>query len=500
MKFRFFKFIDDTSGVYRGGIAVQCDYLGNQISDTSVWISAMTGTTSVQWPHGAKPGYIALCLESTLHEQFSSVYATAAFWQGKCIDNSCDEADSSILVDPSTPLLDGNVRVDGQVNEELTGVTITWTDLNEPPEIDGLPEGLQVDSQPESLVISGTPEVDGVFLAVITGITSENECDFAKKITFVIEPCGLEESNFILEDPPQAEEFEPWSYEIQFVDIEDIEVIGLPDEVVAAIDYENGTILLESEELPATSSHQISISGTTTENGCPINVEFLLKILPCDSSGSRINDVTNPIFTIDEARGFQVTGQGITNLTAVNLPDWMSLEVSVDENGFVLAAIGGTPSLEDCPDFFQIEGSQRKYLDVELSAETIPNECLIRKKIRFQIIGCCPLTTAYQTLGASFSWNPFLPNQPSSWNESSGTSQLIDHFNVTNISVSGAPPTAVIYIDDPMSGWPNSIVVSNGGSNTPGSYFVTVRGEVASGAYEGCIVEFSYTLVVLEES
>jgi hypothetical protein len=499
MKFRFFKFISDASA-YRSANAVQCDYLGNQISDTPVWISAMTGTTSVQWPHGAKPGYIALCLASTLHEQFSGVYATAAFWQGECIDNSCDEVDSDILIDPSIPLLDGNFRINGQVNEELTEATITWTDLNEPPEVDGLPEGLQVDSQPESLVISGTPETDGVFLATIIGITSENSCNFAKTITFVIEPCNVAESEFILEDPPEANESEPWTYEIQFVDIEDIEVIGLPDEVVATIDYEEGTILLESEELPATSSHHVVVSGTTTENGCPIDVEFLLNILPCDSSGSRIDDVTNPIFTIDETRSFQVTGQGIANLTAVDLPDWMSLEVSIDEDGFVFAWIGGAPSIEDCQDFFQIEGLTRKYLDIELRAETITNECLIRKKIRFQIIGCCPLPTDYQTLGASFSWNPFLPNQPSSWTEYSGISQLIDHSNVTNISVSGAPPNSIIYIDDPLSGWPNSIIVSNGGSNTPGSYLVTVRGQVASGAYEGCIVEFPYTLVVLEES
>jgi len=111
----------------------------------------------------------------------------------------------------------------------------------------------------------------------------------------------------------------------------------------------------------------------------------------------------------------------------------------------------------------------------------------------------CPDPTDYEELAAEFDWNPILmPGQPYNWSQSGGISHVIDFDNVSDISVSGVPTNASVLIGTDEA-FPDSVVIQWNGTNTPGTYDVSITGEVASGDHEGCPIEFVYEFEVTDD-
>jgi hypothetical protein len=112
---------------------------------------------------------------------------------------------------------------------------------------------------------------------------------------------------------------------------------------------------------------------------------------------------------------------------------------------------------------------------------------------------CCPSPTDYEELAAEFDWNPILmPGQPYNWSQSGGISHVIDFDNVSDISVSGVPTNANVLIGTDEA-YPDSVVIQWNGTNTPGTYDVSITGEVASGEHSGCPIEFVYEFEVTDD-
>jgi hypothetical protein len=91
-----------------------------------------------------------------------------------------------------------------------------------------------------------------------------------------------------------------------------------------------------------------------------------------------------------------------------------------------------------------------------------------------------------------------MPGQPYNWSQSGGISHVIDFDNVSDISVSGVPTNASVLIGTDEA-FPDSVVIQWNGTNTPGTYDVSITGEVASGDHEGCPIEFVYEFEVTDD-
>jgi hypothetical protein len=505
--FKFYKFVENFR--LSGTLARECNYLGEVYDPES---TARRINSGFNRPIGAPAGYFGLCYRGT-------------FYWGPCPDLSCDEADSAINVGSG---------MSGTVNEAYE-YEITVVDLLDPPTITGLPDGLTAtveqtldefdDPIPNAwtVTITGTPVEEGESTVIVSGKSKENECPMAAGFNLLVNPCDVADSVIDLGEIPEATQFEEWSHEITFTDVEDIEITRLPEEITATIGA--GTITLESEELPATSVYQITISGTTTENGCPISVTFSLPILPCDSEGSYIqagegdynawrwrmqrNAVDCCLGTFHQST---IYGHYVEGITASGLPSWLELEtINEDETGSLVRISGIAPTAEDCeidPSAFdggtQFFDLYKWYWDVELTGSTLPNGCEIKTTIRIWLEhSCgetddCPDPTDYGTLGASIGWNAimtaFLDEGVLVWTQGgSNISGLMDASNVTDITVSGNPPGSYLVLDDLAYD-----IVLYPGAGALGTYVTTVSGKVASGTHEGCDVEFTFTVVVNE--
>jgi hypothetical protein len=503
--FKFYKFVEDFRP--SGTLARECNYLGEIYDPTSTARRIKAGFNR---PAGARADYFGLCYRGT-------------FYWGKCPDLSCDEADSVINLG-SPP--------EATVNEVYEH-TITVVDLLNAPTITGLPVGLTATITPTldesddpipnawTITITGTPTTAGEFTIIVSGTTLENECAIAAGFNLLVNPCDVADSVIDLGEIPEATQFEEWEHEITFTDVEDIEITGLPAEITATIGA--GTITLESEELPATSVYQITISGTTTENACPISVTFSLPILPCDSEGSYIqagegdynawrwrmqrNAADCCLGTFHQST---IYGHYVEGITASGLPSWLELEtINEDETGSRVRISGIAPTAEDCeidPSAFdggtQFFDQNKWYWDVQLTGSTLPNGCEITTTIRIWLEHTCgdgcPDPTDYGTLGASIGWNAimsaFLDGGVLVWTQGgSNISGLMDASNVTDITVSGNPPGSFLILDDLAYD-----IVLSPGTESLGTYVTTVSGKVASGTHEGCDVEFTFTVVVDE--
>jgi hypothetical protein len=491
-KLEFFKFVEDFRPA--GTLAKRCDRSGTIYEPTSAAIRI-----GHKWnkPAGANADYYGLCWNTGSRWEFL---------QGPCPDLSCDEADSVITI--GTP-------PEATVNEVYEH-EIVVIDFADEPTITGLPDGLTAtidatDTDEWTITITGTPTTEGEFTVIVSGTTLENDCPIAAGFNLLVNPCDVVDSTIDLGEIPEATQFEEWDHEITFTDVEDVEITGLPEEITATIGA--GTITLESDELPATGTYQITIRGTTTENGCPIEVEFALNILPCDSAGSAIIG-TSAAWEYTASGACYVGQFGVrqlliidaTDATVTGLPDWLEYEV-IPQGDSLLLLISGTPPTGTCSipagtlDGWTLYGdTDYYYRDVEVSATTLENECAIKKTFRLFLIGAgatCPSPTDYGTLGASFEFADYLPGQPFPWSISagSGISGTVEWTNVEDISVSGNPSGSPVFIGEPDAP-PNTVSVVYDNPTVEGSYNVVITGKVASGTHEGCTITFSYTLVV----
>ena len=475
-KLEFFKFVEDFRPA--GTLARRCDRSGTIYEPTSAAIRI-----NHQWnkPAGANADYYGLC------------YNTGSRWeflQGPCPDLSCDEAASTI--DLGTP-------PEATVNEVYEH-EIVVTDFASEPTITGLPDGLTADitstgDDEWTITITGTPTTEGEFTVIVSGTTLENDCPIAAGFNLLVNPCDVGTSEIVIGELPEATEFEEYDHEITFTDVDDIEIVGLPDEIEATIGA--GTITLHSDELPAEGVWQVTITGTTPENSCPIQVEFTINIGPCDAGNAAILTVSNSNFAIGEFGLMFFTAIDAENMTASELPDWLTFE-QVDATG-TIGRVYGTPPEDVCDDV-TILPSGRAVIYIELQAESIPNGCTVRKRQIIFLNDCnyeCPGPTDYEALGASFDWNPVLqPGQPHNWTTGGGLSHIVDWDNVTDISVSGEPAGAIVSIGP--GGYPSSVVIE-AGTQAAGTYVVTITGTVESGEHEGCEITFTYTFQVEED-
>jgi hypothetical protein len=496
-KLEFFKFVED----YRpaGTLARRCDRSGTIYEPTSAAIRI-----NHQWnkPAGANADYYGLC------------YNTGSRWeflQGPCPDLSCDEAASAI--DLGTP-------PEATVNEVYEHEIIV-TDFAGEPTITGLPDGLTADitstgDDEWTITITGTPTTEGEFTIIVSGTTLENDCPIAAGFNLLVNPCDVGTSEIVIGELPEATEFEEYDHEITFTDVDDIEILGLPPEIGATIG--SGTITLHSDELPAESVWQVTIRGTTPENGCPIEVQFTINIGPCDASGSYYSTPSQSQLTwyiranaVDCCLGqfnlVTIFASQIENVTASGLPAWLELTTASETESGALVQIQGTPLTDECAvdeDVYdggtQLGTTNLWYWDVELTGDSMPNGCTVKTTVRVWLnVSCdtCPDPTDYEALGASFDWNPVLqPGQPHNWTTGGGLSHIVDWDNVTDISVSGEPAGAIVSIGP--GGYPSSVVIE-AGTQAAGTYVVTITGTVESGEHEGCEITFTYTFQVEED-
>jgi hypothetical protein len=485
-RFRFFKFTQ-VADRYRHALAVPCDYLGNPTPPdaSEVLIGAMDFDAYTHWPHGAPIGYIALCRDwivTNTPEDLPQVLA-ASFWQGACVDISCDKVDSDILF---TGFAFGYSYAQGTVNEEIAEVTITWVDLSDPPTVSELPEGLSIEFDTDQAIISGTPTVTGQSSVFVTGITEENECELTKILIIKIDPCNLAGSAFEVGELPIAEQFEPWEHEITYTDITDIEIEGLPDEITETIDA--GIITLESEELPATTTYNIIIRGTTTENGCPISVEFPLNILPCESSEANILTLaTNLLFLPQRI----ASSYGLSELTCeTELPEWLEFYTEEGTGGTIHGGITWG-AIADC-----VPSS----IDLKLVGTTELNGCTIKKPITITISCGCPAPTNYSSLGASIAK---IHNEPRQFSKA-GSFGNIARFMCTNCDFAGATATGLPAGLDLISGtgtWIDSnlwFVGTPAASVANGTYIIRLETTVNTGTHAGCQILRDYSITVVD--
>jgi hypothetical protein len=130
-----------------------------------------------------------------------------------------------------------------------------------------------------------------------------------------------------------------------------------------------------------------------------------------------------------------------------------------------------------------------------------PIACFLSDTINLVVVASpeCPEPDDYGTLGASIGWNAimsaFLDDGVLVWTQGgSNISGLMDASNVTDITVSGNPPGSYLILDDLTYD-----VVLAAGTEELGTYVTTVSGKVVSGTNEGCDVEFTFTIQVVED-
>jgi hypothetical protein len=482
----FFKLTADWTGTKV--LARKCSYDGTVYAPTApaIYVHRDNFGRAI----GAKVDYIGLFYKQ----------GTWKLLQGPCPNLSCDEAESTLTI--GTP-------PDATIGE-LYEHEVTWTDL-ENVQVLGLPTGFTFEIDGDTGTITGTPfepaVVPGEYTITITGTTTENGCVLTEAFNLVVNPCDLADAEIVIGELPEAEEFEPWNHEITFTDVEDIEVVGLPEEIDVTIDEPGGTITLDTDELPATGTYQVVIRGTSIPNGCTIEVEFILRILPCDAGDSVIIGTggaweyqADGACFIGVFGAAQIVVQDATDATVSGLPDWIDYTVNVSGDSLLILLTGTPPSgtcaipsgtLDDWTEYTPAEGWY--YRDIEVSATTLEEECTIKKTVRiFLIVGSgCPDPTDYATLECEIAFSSF-DAEPGQFYVGSNGADIMDWdagtYTVNNRNFSGYPGWLSVSGFYTLFGTPPS--------GSEGTYLITAYGTVAGGPHEGCRVEFTYTLTV----
>ena len=486
-----FKLVEDFRA--NSALAQECDWDGTILFPDRPAQTVRKGISSR--PAGAKEGYVGIWLKTDGQWRFR---------QGNCPDLSCDEAASSI--DLGTP-------PEANVNEEYTH-EIVVNDFASAPTITGLPNGLtatieETDDDQWTITITGTPTTEGEFTIIVSGTTLENDCPMAAAFNLIVNPCDVGTSAIDIGELPEAEEFDEWDHEITFTDVADIEILGLPPEIDVTIDEPGGTITLDTDELPATGTYQVVIRGTSIPNGCIIEVEFVLRILPCDAGDSAIigsgfgwgyrND--NGCF-VGVPGAAQIIILDATDASVDNLPDWMDYEVIPSGDNVVLL-ITGTPPTGFCAvPFSAIEGwteyipaENWYYRDIEISATTLENDCTIKKTSRIFLTAgsSCPGPTDYATLEAEIAFS-IGDADPGAFTVGVNSADIFN-WNVGSRNVINRG--VVLPLPPGLSFHPSfNTIYGIPDAGSEGTYVTTVYGEVADGPYGGCRVEFTYDLVI----
>jgi hypothetical protein len=475
----FYKFIEDYK--QGGTLARKCNYLGEVYEPDSPGVRLRH---DFERPVGAKAGTIALCYG-------------VRFVQAICPDLSCDPAESTLGF---IGILPGGFIPQAYVNEsyeceigmnDMTDVTLT-----------GLPAGLiyTIDEAEQTGVITGTViGPPGTYNLILTGKTAENECVLTEAVILEVGSCRPFGAAINVGTLPIAEEFDPWTHEIEFTDIENIEIIGLPDEISVTIDELEGTITLDTDELPSTGAYYVTIRGTTIPNECSIEEEFVLRILPCEVGSSVIIGTGAGWFYTNEGAckigqpgGGQIIILDATEAEIDGLPDWVEYE-SIQSGDNVTLIISGVPPTGICGipsgtfDGWELDPATGWYQKfVVVRATTLVNECTIRKTIKLIVViglGDCPGPTNYSELGASISVGD---TSVQAGDEIIGVT--LTNVNANSITLETLAD-ATWLPDDSWIAW-------NGG-DSPGSYLVTINGTVASGEHAGCLITHTFTMVVV---
>ncbi len=485
----FFKLVADWTGTKV--LARKCSYSGTVYAPTApaIYVHRDNFGRAI----GAKVDYIGLFYKQ----------GTWKLLQGPCPDLSCDEAESTLTLGTPPEATIG----------ELYEHEVTWNDLENVQALN-LPTGFTFTIDGETGTITGTPlepaVIPGEYTITITGTATENSCVLTEAFNLVVNPCDLVDAEIVIGELPAADEFEPWNHEITFTDVEDLEVIGLPEEIDITIDEPGGTITLDTDELPATGAYQVIIRGTSIPNGCTIEVEFTLRILPCDAGSSVIIGQGGAWRYRQEGACFvgvfssqQTIILDATDASVTGLPDWLEYE-AIPSGDNITLLISGTPptgtcaipagTLDDWTPYPPAEGWY--YRDIEISATTLENDCTIKKTARIFLLeagSICPDPTDYPTLEGEIAPSTFDLNF-SFWQVGVGGSDILSYLTspyVRLVNPGGADnlPTGLTYQT-------NGVITGTPATGTEGTYAVTVWGTMNDGPYEGCRVEFTYTLTV----
>jgi hypothetical protein len=470
--------------------------------DGTIWYpnspSTITGRLLFGRPGGTPAGYFGMWFR----------YGGGHYFlQGRCVDEFCDQEGSILGF--------GQVSI-GYVNQEYE-LQLNVTDV-EDVRIVGLPGGLSFDASTN--LISGIPTQAGNYPIIISGITTENECEINVPTNLRIDPCDPVDSIISIGMLPIANEFEEWEHVINFTDVEEIQILGLPNEITATVDEEDGTITLESEELPATSTYTITVKGKTTEHECPIEVEFILRVLPCDSLDADASISAEPtwrIFRDSQSCCVGVYGETIVNASKVEnieitgLPSWLSTELISENPQGSQVKISGSPNVSNCefaPE--SIAGGTEQSLgtwiwNAILEGETIPNGCRFIRTIPIRLVSVCipsecPSPTDYGALGASIL--PIFTTEPRVFTKSGSFGNqarfMLTNCDWENATISGLPEgiyrgASNVWNDSNL--WFTGIPLQ-GVSN--GIYTITISTTVIGGIHAGCDITLQYQIQVVD--
>ena len=323
----------------------------------------------------------------------------------------------------------------------------------------------------------------------------------AAAFNLIVNPCDVGDSEIDIGELPEATQFEEYDHEITFTDVDDIEILGLPEEIEATIG--SGTITLHSDELPAESVWQVTIRGTTPENGCPIEVQFTINIGPCDAGDSYYQVPSQTRLTwflrrnaVDCCLGIfnavTIFANLIDNISASGLPSWLDLEtISETEVGSQIR-LQGSPTTDSCEadDSAFTDGTQLGtlpiyYWDVELTGESIPNDCQVKTTIRVWLTNSCyecPDPTDHEALGASIE---------------NGEANVTIGDELIAITLSNVVPSSIVITSGADLEWSEADSwVAWLGVASPGSYSTTLTGTVDEGEHAGCPISHTFTVVI----
>jgi hypothetical protein len=465
----FFKLVDDMLG--NTALARRCDSDGVLLDPSSVAVSVQA-----EWnrPLGVKADYFGL---------FYKRSGGWTFLQGPCLDNSCDLEDSNINLD-SPP--------EGAVNEEYEH-TIIATNLAGNMTITGLPPGLTFNGS--TGVISGTPTLQGIFTVIVSGTSAENECPITRAFNLVINPCDFVDAFIDLDDPPNGEVDTLYEHTIFWDDLEEPPVVtGLP--LGVSFDPDTGLISGTPTEEGA---WIVTVQGITIPNGCPIVVQFIFRVGPCD-----VGDA------------FLVVAIGISNFLEIGTPFFLQVFGNNIEQSIELEKVEvccppysntcfgdgvslpsgltydpATGIIFDAPDDPNDCLNNCTYR-LTFKAISIPNECVMRTTFDLYFLCDCPDPDEIECEDA---WVGYISCATTTLPQGPGfpyTARLSE-FNATIDSVSGLPAPLVL---DRVSFGDEPWITGDDAEIAPGTYNIRICGTIQSGDNQGCQVCKNLSLTI----
>lgn len=450
---RWFKLIEDFGFADASVLGRQCNASGTVLDPASDPVELWPDENR---PKGMLEGYWGL---------WHRLDGRWIFLQGGCPDNSCDAGSAAI-----TP----GIFEEGHVNEAYAG-SISWTDLEEPPVVTGLPPGLEFDSV--SGDVTGIPTAAGEYTVTVHGTSVSNECPVTEAFILTINPCRPVDAFIDPDDPPPATIGVAYSHFVLFGDLDGpMEAFGLPPGLTF-----NGSTGEISGTATTAGTWLVRLRGVTEPNGCELWLVFPLTCGACDPEDSLLYNANGflgdyqvskylPIGYINEPYSAQLSWRDVTlpiYLVAGTLQDGLSFDGSTGE-------ISGTPT--ECGE---------EPLTFRVLSEA--NSCWIYLNVILDIFCGCPDPTDYTELGA------WLVSSTSA-TSSLGISENIP-FNEVLFKSSNASWNTVTNLP-PGVFWDSSTGEMDGVPDTPGIYATEFYGTVLSGDYGGCQVKHTRTYTV----